>query len=322
MLGSVPTVRILAIDGGGIRGLIPALVLAEVERRTGKRVADLFDLVAGTSTGGILACALTMPGEDGKPRYTAEQLTELYVTEGPRIFHRSLLKQLTSLGGIADEHYDDAGLSTALETYLGGARLSDALVPVLVTAYEIEDRFAFFFRSERARRKRTYDYALTDVAHATSAAPTYFEPHRVTDAAGVDSYSLVDGGVYASNPAMCAYVDVVADGRAEEIRVLASLGTGEAIRPVPYAKARGWGQLGWARPVIDVMLSGASETVNYQLEHLLRHRYLRFQVRLERARDDLDDASDQNLADLAAEAARLIRKQDRDLDELCTELMR
>ena len=238
---SVRPVRILAIDGGGIRGLIPALVLAEVERRTEKRVAELFDLVAGTSTGGILACALSVPGPDGGPRYTAEELTQLYVTEGPRIFHRSLVKQLFSLGGIADERYDDDGLRTALDTYLGEAYLSEALVPILVTAYEIEDRFAFFFRSERARDKATYDYALTDVAHATSAAPTYFEPHRVTDAAGARSYSLVDGGVYATNPAMCAYVDVVEAGRADEIRVLASLGTGEAIRPIPYEKARGWG---------------------------------------------------------------------------------
>src|SRR3954452_14332493 len=84
------TVRILAIDGGGIRGLIPAVVLADLERRTGRRVAELFDLIAGTSTGGILACALTRPAPDGGqgPAFAAADLIGLYESEGPEIFHR------------------------------------------------------------------------------------------------------------------------------------------------------------------------------------------------------------------------------------------
>ena len=80
--------KVLSIDGGGIRGLIPALVLAEIERRTGRRIAELFDLIAGTSTGGILASALTRRGADDRARYSAEELVELYVTEGPKIFDR------------------------------------------------------------------------------------------------------------------------------------------------------------------------------------------------------------------------------------------
>src|SRR5215210_8368531 len=91
-------VRILAIDGGGIRGLIPAVVLAGIERRTGRRTAELFDLIAGTSTGGILACGLTRPAANGAggPAFTAADLIGLYESEGPEIFHRSLLKRITS----------------------------------------------------------------------------------------------------------------------------------------------------------------------------------------------------------------------------------
>src|SRR3954462_11298529 len=109
--------RVLRIDGGGIRGLIPAIVLADIERRTGRRIAELFDLVAGTSTGGILACALTAPSEadPAVPRFAAEQLAELYETEGPRIFSRSLLKRITSVEGLLDERYDDDGLERALD---------------------------------------------------------------------------------------------------------------------------------------------------------------------------------------------------------------
>jgi uncharacterized protein len=310
--------RILSIDGGGIRGLIPAVVLAEIERRTGRPTAELFDLIAGTSTGGILACALARPAEGGGPRYGAEELIELYEREGPRIFSRSLLRRIASADGVIDERYDDEGLRDALGRYLGGARLSEALVPVLLTAYEIEGRFAFFFRSDRARSDDRYDFALAEAALATSAAPTYFEPVRVRDRAGDRSYTLVDGGVFAANPAMCAYVDAVGAGR--EVAVLASLGTGEQIRPLPYERARGWGAIGWARPIVDVLLSSAAETVTHQLERLLAERYVRLQVRLEVARDDLDDASAENLRDLRTEADRLVRKCDREIDALCAAL--
>src|SRR3954453_664746 len=119
--------KVLSIDGGGIRGLIPALVLAEIERRTGRPTADLFALIAGTSTGGILACGLTRPGPDGRPLHSAEALADLYRTEGPKIFDRSLRKKITSVGGLVDERYDDEALNAALATYLGDARLKDAL---------------------------------------------------------------------------------------------------------------------------------------------------------------------------------------------------
>jgi patatin-like phospholipase/acyl hydrolase len=101
--------RVLSIDGGGIRGLIPALVLAEIEDRTGRPVAELFDFVAGTSTGGLLACALTRPGDDGRPLFTAAEAANLYVEEGPLIFRQSLVRRITSVGGAFEERYDDAG---------------------------------------------------------------------------------------------------------------------------------------------------------------------------------------------------------------------
>ena len=107
--------KILAIDGGGIRGLIPALVLAEIEQRTGRPICSLFDLVAGTSTGAILACALTRP----RPM-PADRLAAIYEEEGPEIFDASLLKRITSLGGVIDERYDARGLVRSLRRHLGG----------------------------------------------------------------------------------------------------------------------------------------------------------------------------------------------------------
>src|SRR5436190_14355285 len=198
--------RILSIDGGGIRGIIPATVLAEVERRTGRPIAALFDLIAGTSTGGIIALALTAPGPGSGPRLSAEDVVGLYLEEGPRIFSRSVLRTVLSVDGLLDERYSDAGLEAALRRYLGDAMLADAITPVLVTAYALEERRPFFFKSRRAEAQPARDYPMRAVARATSAAPTYFEPEAVLSDRG-GTVGLVDGGVCVMNPAMSAYAE-------------------------------------------------------------------------------------------------------------------
>jgi patatin-like phospholipase/acyl hydrolase len=289
--------RVLAIDGGGIRGLIPALVLAEIERRTSRRIADLVDLVAGTSTGAILACALTRP--DPLP---ARRVADLYVQEGPRIFDRSLLKIVTSVDGYLDEKYDDSGLVATLKKYLGDTKLADATVPMLVTAYDLQARAAVLLRSGDAGA-----LSMVDAAHASSAAPTYFEPIQVGD------MTLVDGGVFAINPAMVAFAETAG----QTVDVLASLGTGEHTRALPYEDVVGWGKLEWAQPVIDVVFDGSADAVDEQLGRLAHDRYIRLQTRLDEASDDLDDASEDNLAALQREAQRLIDARSADIDRLC-----
>jgi patatin-like phospholipase/acyl hydrolase len=302
-------VRVLCIDGGGIRGLIPALVLAELEQRTGRRTAEMFDLIAGTSTGGILACALAKP--DPLP---AAELARLYVEEGPQIFRRSLLKRIFSVDGFIDERYEDDGLMEALGKYLGDARLRDCSPDVFVTAYDINDRFAFFFRSSRARTDDTYDFSLVDAARATAAAPTYFEPVEVTDSAGARTYPLIDGGVYAVNPSMCAYAETRG-----EFELMLSLGTGEHTRAYSFHEARWWGQAGWARPVIDMVFDGVADTIEFQLGTLAADRYVRLQTVLTAA-DAMDDASEDNLAALAADAQRLLADHAREVDTLVAQL--
>lgn len=320
--------RVLSIDGGGIRGLIPVLVLAEIEQRTGRRIAELFDLIAGTSTGGILACALARPADGappGAPRtaphFAAAEIAALYEREGPRIFHRDLLRRVRSVNGWIDERYASDGLVAVLGEYLGDTRISQALTPVLVTAYDLEQRSAFFFRTQRAAVDGGQDFRMADAAHATSAAPTYFEPALVTDAAGAKSYALVDGGVFAINPAMCAYAELAHAGQASSIELLLSLGTGSHTRPIALSDARGWGQLQWARPILDVVFDGVADTVDFQLAQLLgADGYVRLQTRLDDASDDMDDASAENLAALRREAERLIAAADATIDAVCARL--
>ena len=308
-----PPYRILSIDGGGIRGLIPALILDRIEQRTGRPIAESFDLIAGTSTGGILAVALTRAGEDGRPRWPAAELIELYETQGPRIFDRSLFKALESVFAIEDEKYPRENLQAALEHYLGEARLRDALTDLLVAAYETEQRFPFFFKRRRAREDPAYDFPVREVAYATSAAPTYFEPLKLETTDAVDYFSLVDGGVYASNPAMCAYAEARRHYPDREV-LMVSLGTGELTRSLPHDSVRNWGLREWIwphTPILSVMFDGMSDTVDYQLTQLLdEDLYFRFQPKLDLAKDDMDDASAPNLRALKLQATRLLAERD------------
>lgn len=257
--------RVLSIDGGGIRGIIPAMLLAEIEERTQTPIARLFDLIAGTSTGGILALGLTVRGENGAPKYRAQELVELYEREGRNIFNRSTWHRLRACGNAVEEKYSADGIRSVLERKFGNARLKDALADLLVPSYEIERRMPFFFRSRMAREKTEYDYEIRDVALATSAAPTYFEPHRiVVNQDPLDYYALIDGGVFANNPAMCAYAEAKAqDPRADVL--LVSFGTGELVRPIFYDEAKDWGLINWAQPILGTVFDGVSDTVDYQL---------------------------------------------------------
>ncbi|MDX6668291.1 MAG: hypothetical protein QOK04_1671 [Solirubrobacteraceae bacterium] len=314
--------RVLSIDGGGIRGIIPALVLAEVERRTDRRVHELFDLIAGTSTGGIIALAMTVPGPDGRSRWRASELAELYRDKGGEIFSRSLWQRIRSAEGVLDERYPAKGLESELERHFGDSRLRDALTPVLVTAYELERRQPFFFRSARAAGDPAYDYPMRVAARATSAAPTVFEPELAVNEADGQRYALVDGGVFANNPSMCAYAELLATDVATDVLML-SLGTGQLTRPIHYEQARDWGLLQWARPALDVVFDGVSDTTEFELEQILGPaRHIRLQTELDQgASDNLDDASPENIAKLEAKARQLIEENHAELDRACGELV-
>lgn len=298
--------RVLSIDGGGIRGIIPALVLAELERRAERRIHELFDLIAGTSTGGILACALCAP--DPVP---AEQLVALYEDEGPTIFDRSLWQRIHSAEGLLDEKYDADALDAALERFLGAKRLSEAVPDLIVPAYDMSAPGPYFFKSRKARESpATDDFPLSVVARATSSAPTYFEPLEAPGRA------LVDGGVFAVNPAMSAFAEVLRFPPTADVRLL-SLGTGQRTRKRTFDEIADWGLIEWARPILDVVFDGVSDAVDYQLRHALRDgRYWRLQVELDRASDALDDAGEENLRLLRGHARDLIARSSDELDEI------
>ena len=325
------TIRILSLDGGGIRGIIPAMILAEIEGRTKRPISSLFDLIAGSSTGGILALGLSKPG-NGKPRYSAEELVQFYEDKGGTIFSRSLCHEVRSLAGLLSERYPSDGIDAVLDDYFGQAKLSESLTDLFITSYEIARRDPFFFRTTKARSDPAYDYLMKDVARATSAAPTYFQPAKIRSeeqAAGhdrLDYFALVDGGMFATNPGMCAFVEAKTCGTAGKHDgnglFMVSLGTGQLARALPYAKVKDWGIVKWAKPVLDIVFDGVSDTIDYQLRQLLpADRYYRFQVSLDiLGSDDMDDTSEQNLHELRTIAEELINREGERLGRLCEQL--
>jgi uncharacterized protein len=320
-------IKVLSIDGGGIRGIIPALVLAHIEELTGRPISESFDLIAGTSTGGILSLGLTKPDANGKPQYRARDLIKFYEEDGQRVFTRSFWRRVYTIENLLEERYTPYGIESVLDKYFGEARLKDAITEVLITSYEIERRISFFFKSSNARIGPSHDFSMSDVARATSAAPTYFEPAKLLKSDGSDYYALVDGGIFANNPAMCAYVEAKSMfPDAEEILVV-SLGTGEQVKRLPYDDAKRWGLAQWARPMLGVVFDGVSDTVDYQLKKLLPPtskglmRYHRFQTRLDLGGDEMDDTSPQNLRFLRLLAEDMILQRSFEFELLAKQLL-
>jgi len=319
-------VKILAIDGGGIRGIIPAMLLAHIESVTGRPIAKLFDLVAGTSTGGILALGLTIPKTAGASLYTAQQFVEMYEHEGPRIFSCSLWRRIVACGNLREEKYSAAGIEAVLAGYFGDARFRDAATDVLVCSYEIEHNFPFFFKSSKARERTDYDFPARLVARCTAAAPTYFEPMKLPSGTSTDHYTLIDGGVFANNPAACALVEAKTTHPEADDFLVVSLGTGALIHSLSYNAAKTWGVVKWAVPLLNIVFDGVSSTVDYQLRQLLPdgpgdcRRYYRFQTTLDGHNHALDNASPSNITALKGLATGLIEKNSGALQSLCKKL--
>lgn len=258
MVGAIDRFQILSLDGGGIKGIFAAAALAAIEEDLGHDVTEHFDLIAGTSTGGIIALGL---GLGLRPR----QIVEFYLTNGPKIFRNRL--RLRSLQHWVRRKFSAQPLSDALQGCFKDKRLADSKKRLVIPAYNLGEDDVYVFRTPHAERlKRDYKVPAWKVALATSAAPTYFPCCRA-----VDSLRLIDGGVWANNPTMVAIIE--AQGTLHvplsAIHVL-SIGTSETVNH-RRAKLNAGGILSWAsgNSAIDVVMRGQSIGVHNHASFLL-----------------------------------------------------
>ena len=280
--------NVLALDGGGARGIYSAQILACIEQLNGAPVREHFDLIAGTSTGAIIAGAAAV----GIPM---DRVVELFKDESPRIFRKRRLRSF-----YIRSKYSIRSLEQAVQSCVSGLTLDEVSTPLMILGSDISTGGVHVFKSRYLKDLgepyvRDANIVLSDAILASCAAPTFFDPVSVGD------FLLADGGLWANNPSMMALTESVSKfGRSiEQVRIL-SIGTGHSVNL--YSHSRLWGFItGWGREkLVSYVMRLQSDASANMAKLLLADRYLRIDPEIEAW--DLDDI--EHLDNLKALAAR------------------
>ncbi|KAG6729301.1 patatin-like protein 2 isoform X1 [Carya illinoinensis] len=315
-VGKGKMVTVLSIDGGGIRGIIPGTLLSFLESKLQEldgpraRIADYFDIIAGTSTGGLVTTMLSAPNKESRPLYAAKDINNFYLEHSPKIFPQSRQKSLVSsmtglIGSVMGPKYDGKYLRSLTNGLLGNLTLKQTLTNVIIPAFDIKLLQPVVFSTNDAKLNDLKNAKLADICISTSAAPTFLPAHHfeTKNAEGkTRSFHLIDGGVAANNPTMMAISQILkeilmqhtelSDMKAMDCSnrmLVLSLGTGAAKHEEKYTAARvsKWGLLNWlydngATPLLDVYGDASSDMVDFHVSTLFRSlgrksNYLRIQ---------------------------------------------
>ncbi len=272
--------RILSLDGGGIKGIFPAAVLASLEGEylEGNSVGDYFDLIAGTSTGGILALGLGAG-------LTAGEILRMYLEEGHLVFPSKERGLAGRARRLVSAQYDRGPLDELLARILGGKTLRESKYRLLIPSTEGRNGEVWVFKTpHHPDYKLDGDERMSSVAAATSAAPTYFTPFEQ------GGYTYLDGGIWANNPTMAALVEALScfTARREDVRIL-SIGCGENPFQITEGQFRKSGMVHW-RGIIEIAMHLQSVTAVNQAGLLIgRNRVTRLDRPDGREPIDLDD---------------------------------
>ncbi|XP_012469519.1 patatin-like protein 3 isoform X1 [Gossypium raimondii] len=338
--GKRKMVTVLSIDGGGIRGIIPSVLLASLESKLQEldgpnaRIADYFDIVAGTSTGGLIATMLTAPNKDNgrQPLYEAKDITKFYLEHSPKIF-----PQDSSINTSTGPKYDGKYLRSLINQLLGDITLKQALTNLVLPTFDIKLLQPVIFSTNDAKVNDWKNAKLYDACIGTSAAPTLLPAHHF-ETKGSDgkthSFDLIDGGVAANNPTLIAISHVRMESFKQNAKfndiepmdnkrmLVLSLGTGIASMDAPKydaVTANNWGMLDWIflngnTPLLDACGQASSDMVDFHVSALFRtsrckENYLRIQDdSLTGATSTADIATEENLQKLVEIANELLKK--------------
>jgi len=285
-----PVFRVLALDGGGIRGIFTASFLATVEDLALCRIGEFFDLIAGTSTGGIIGLGLAF-------RIPARRILDLYMKQGAAIFGRP-----RGLGMLLRPKYDNRALTRSLRELFGERAINEVETPVCVPSYELTTSYPRVWKDEHSRDLLWWgDQPAWKIALATTAAPVYFPGARV-----LPGDSHVDGGLFANNPTLIGVTEAVRyfHQPLERISVL-SIGAGERAERIPHERARRMGVWQWRTALYDHMLIAQARTVHEITTRLLAPgQYERVNIPLEHAYPLDDYAAARALLEPGAQEAR------------------
>ncbi len=296
---------LLSLDGGGVRGIIEAVALQELEKTLGvPNLMNTFDIFSGSSTGALVACGLAI----GWP---AEKILNIYLTKTPKVFPPSVFAKLkhrfTELlagSGLSVPKYSSSEFETLLKETFGDMEFGELPKKTIVTSYDIKLRTPVIFKSWQEKYKKL---KVRDVAQASASAPTYLPPTKLL-LDGNDSF-LVDGGIVANNPSICAIAEACRLGYDMASIVLVSLGTGSSLQALNGNGTRDWGIIQWAPHIIESLMDGASDVSTYQAIQILgESNVFRFQLSIPSDHAKLDDANQSNLCFLERTSRKYFRK--------------
>ena len=323
--------RILSIDGGGMRGLIPLYALDSLEQKLKARtrdpsvcLADFFELVVGTSSGSIIASSLLYPDHGKKnPRskYSPREIIDLYMEYGKEIFGASWWQSIKSVGGLTEAKFSDAGIKRVMKRYLGDAELKDLIKPCLLPVYNIMRQQNFFFRQHRAIKYPHENFLLRDVVRGCTAAPVIFPIAEVRSMAN-RLYHFVDGGIFAYNPAACAYIEarkLFPKIHAENMLLLSLSGGAFVDVELPDEKDRDWGAWEWMSAIHYIASASQIDVVHSQMEQMFltcsdRHQYLRIHPSSGMGAMKLDETDAKSLKEMCGLAAQIAQRHNNRLN--------
>ncbi|HIF88224.1 MAG TPA: patatin [Candidatus Thioglobus sp.] len=267
--------RILSIDGGGIRGIVPAVVLTHLEEALQQltnnpdaRLVDFFDLFAGTSTGSMIVAGLLAPNKDNRPAYSAKEIVDLYFDNADTIFQDSLLQDIKSVAGLLNVKYNPEGIESVFQQHFPDTELSELLKPTLIPVYDLTRGKNYFFRQQKAKISARHNYYLKDVLRSATSAITYFPPMQISTVDSTRQRCFIDGGIFANNPALSAYAEFRYHNPELHAKdtMMFSLGTGKQGTHLDCESTQNWGALEWREPAGNLFANAVADANHYQLK--------------------------------------------------------
>lgn len=287
--------NILAIDGGGVRGVMTIAYLAALEEKMGAPLGKHFDAIAGTSVGAIVAAYLANGGS------AADAIKLFSQDRVDKIFARNLVNDIVPLEAEWRPKYSGVGKTTVLQEVFGDAHLHDVKTKLLIPAYDYVNQTLAVWKSWTGSDGDD-NPLLSEVVDASSAAPLYFPPIKM----GNPSRYFMDGGIAANNPSACVLAEYMRDGGSLNDIAVLSVGSGidvnSAAKKGAADKSLNWGILGWlTHGLVDDILASNIGVASYLSEQMLGQRYIRIDPKMPiDIKPDMDATKPDNLAKLRA----------------------
>ncbi|HXH54258.1 MAG TPA: CBASS cGAMP-activated phospholipase [Gammaproteobacteria bacterium] len=310
--------RILSIDGGGIRGIIAARILQSLEEIANKPIHQLFDLIVGTSTGGIIALALTCPNQAQNAKFSAKQLVDIYRLQAGDIFKKSFLRKIITGGGLWGAKYDRTSFDSFLNQIFEDSLFSQALCPLVIPTYSLLKGQPNLF-SSRETLQNNIALFMKDLAGATSSAPTYFSPKAFTDNQG-NHYLEADGGIFANNPEAVAAAEAfeLCPNLSKNNIHIISIGTGNVKLGKGGLALKNAGVIGWVMQanLIDIMIDSNVNWANDEVSIYYPSAH-RLQIPIPSDLGQMDNISEHNIKGLLNAAEKFIGNNSEVLKHIC-----